>query len=342
MTDELTDPAVIGSEDEGLDVSLRPKTLHDFAGQEGVKESLRIFLEAAKHRGEAIEHLLIYGPPGLGKTTLAHIIANEMNVNIRSTAGPAVERSGDLVSILTNLEPHDILFIDEIHRLSKVVEETLYPAMEDFFLDIVLGKGPSARTIKLDLPPVTVIGATTRVALLSSPLRDRFGMVHRLDFYTEEELTHIVLRSATIFEIEIDRKAAKQISRRSRGTPRVANRLLKRVRDFAQVEMDGEIDQDVVVQALDLLGVDERGLDTTDRKLLESLIHKFDGGPVGLETLATSIAEETETVEDVLEPFLLQVGLLKRTPRGRVATPAAYSHLGVSPPSAPPEQEKLV
>jgi Holliday junction DNA helicase RuvB len=337
---KLTDPDITSGEDEGLDLSLRPQVLAEFAGQKSLKESLRIFLQAAQKREEPIEHFLIYGPPGLGKTTLAHIIAHEMGVNIKTTSGPAIERPGDLVSILTNLEPRDVLFIDEIHRLSKVVEETLYPAMEDFSLDIVLGRGPSARTIKIELSPTTIIGATTRIGLLSSPLRDRFGLVHRLDFYSEEELVMVTKRSAKVLGVTIASKAAGQIARRSRGTPRVANRLLKRVRDFAQVERRGTIDEEAVTQALELLGVDRIGLDATDRLLLGTLIDKFEGGPVGLGTLAAAIAEDPGTVEEVIEPFLLQAGLIKRTPRGRVATKLAFEHLGIDFDDS--KQEKLL
>jgi Holliday junction DNA helicase RuvB len=320
------------SPDEALlETSLRPTALDEYIGQEQVKENLRILIEAARHRGETIDHILFCGPPGLGKTTLAHIIAVEMGVNFKSTSGPVVERPGDLAALLTNLQQGDIFFIDEIHRLSHVIEEILYPAMEDFQLDIIIGQGPSARTIKLALPRFTLVGATTRTGLLTSPLRDRFGVVVRLDFYTQEELQTIVSRSAQLLQIGIDEAGTAEIARRSRGTPRIANRLLKRVRDYAQVRADGFITQAVAAQALRLLEVDDFGLDKMDRQLLLTIIDKFSGGPVGLETLAASINEERETIEDVYEPFLLQSGYLKRTPRGRTATPLAYRHLQRQP-----------
>jgi Holliday junction DNA helicase RuvB len=314
-------------DETALEVNLRPHMLDDYVGQEQVKENLRIVIEAARQRADTLDHILFCGPPGLGKTTLAHIIASEMQVNIKSTSGPALERPGDLAAILTNLQQGDLFFIDEIHRLHHVIEETLYPAMEDFQLDIVIGQGPSARTLKLELPRFTLVGATTRAGLLTSPLRDRFGVVSRLDFYTQEELQVIVERSAQVFRIRIDQGGTTEIARRSRGTPRIANRLLKRVRDYAQVRADGVITRDVAAQALRLLEVDTRGLDKMDRQLLLTIIDKFGGGPVGLETLAASINEEKDTIEDVYEPFLLQSGYIKRTPRGRTATALAYRHL---------------
>jgi len=320
------------TEDDGFfDVSLRPKILTEYVGQSKVKENLKVFISAARNRGESLDHVLFYGPPGLGKTTLAHIIAAEMNVNIKSTSGPVIEKPGDLAAVLTNLEPGDVLFIDEIHRLSPVVEEILYPAMEDYQLDIMIGQGPSARTIKLDIPRFTLVGATTRAGLLSSPLRDRFGVLNRLEFYTHEELATIVTRSAGILNVAINGEGADEIARRSRGTPRIANRLLRRVRDFAQVDGDGSISKKMADQALVRLEVDEQGFDQMDRLLLETIIDKFNGGPVGLDTLAAAIGEEKDTIEDVIEPFLLQQGFLNRTPRGRVATHQAYAHLGRSP-----------
>lgn len=312
--------------------SLRPKKLDEYIGQSKVKETLSIFIQAAKQRGESLDHLLLYGPPGLGKTTLATIVANEMGVQIKTTSGPAIERGGDLAAIITNLEEGDVLFIDEIHRLNRQIEEILYPAMEDFALDIVLGKGPSARSIRLDLPRFTLIGATTRAGLLTSPLRDRFGLMNKLEFYTPEELTEIVLRSATILELIIDLKGAQEIACRSRGTPRIANRLLKRVRDFAEVMADGNVDQEVAQAALGMLEIDEKGLDKTDRQMLNTIMIKFGGGPVGLDTLAATIGEEATTVEDVYEPYLLQQGFIHRTPRGRVATPYAYRYFGLEMP----------
>lgn len=316
-------------EDYVLDVSLRPKRLDEYIGQEKMKESLRIFIQAAKARNEAIDHVLLYGPPGLGKTTMAMVIANEMGVNMRITSGPAIERPGDLAAILTNLQRNDILFIDEVHRLSRPVEEVLYPAMEDFALDLVIGKGPSARTLRLSLPRFTVIGATTRVAMMSAPLRDRFGVTYRLDFYDQAAMEAIVLRSARILRVDIDEGGAREIARRARGTPRVANRLLKRVRDYAQVRAGGSITEEVAKEALTMLEVDILGLDEIDRRILQAIIEKFGGGPVGLETIAASISEEADTIMDVYEPYLLQLGMIARTPRGRVATKRAYEHLGL-------------
>ena len=326
----------IATDDElYMESTLRPRSLDEYVGQEKAKGNLRIFIDAARQRGEALDHVLLYGPPGLGKTTLANIIACEMGVNIKSTSGPVIERPGDLAAILTNLEAHDVLFIDEIHRLSHVVEEILYPAMEDFQLDIIIGQGPSARTIKLDLPKFTLIGATTRAGLLSSPLRDRFGVISRLEFYTDDELAFIVRRSARILNIGIAEEASLELARRSRGTPRIANRLLRRVRDFAQVLGDGTISEKIIKESLKLLEVDEMGFDNMDRTVLLTIIDKFGGGPVGLDTLAAAICEESDTIEDVIEPFLIQQGFLNRTPRGRVATRAAYLHFGRIPPEAP-------
>ena len=321
------------NEDIDVENSLRPKSLDDYLGQEKAKEQLKIFIEAAKSRNEQLDHVLLYGPPGLGKTTLASIIANEMGVNLRITSGPAIERAGDLAAILTNLNENDVLFIDEIHRINRSVEEVLYSAMEDFCLDIIIGKGPSARSIRLDLPKFTLIGATTRAGMLTNPLRDRFGVICKLDYYTVEELAKIVSRSSEILGAEIQIGGATEIARRSRGTPRIANRLLKRVRDYAQVRADGNITDDVANKALELLGVDSLGLDYVDEKLLMTIIEKFRGGPVGLDTLAASIGEDRNTIEDVYEPYLLQLGFINRGPRGRIAMPLAYEHLNMPYPT---------
>ena len=321
------------NEDIDVENSLRPKSLDDYLGQEKAKEQLKIFIEAAKSRNEQLDHVLLYGPPGLGKTTLASIIANEMSVNLRITSGPAIERAGDLAAILTNLNENDVLFIDEIHRINRSVEEVLYSAMEDFCLDIIIGKGPSARSIRLDLPKFTLIGATTRAGMLTNPLRDRFGVICKLDYYTVDELAKIVVRSSEILGAEIQIGGATEIARRSRGTPRIANRLLKRVRDYAQVRADGNITDDVANKALELLGVDSLGLDYVDEKLLMTIIQKFRGGPVGLDTLAASIGEDRNTIEDVYEPYLLQLGFINRGPRGRIAMPLAYEHLKMPYPT---------
>lgn len=321
------------AEDSETEVSLRPKKLSDYLGQEKVKEQLEIFIEAAKSRNEPLDHVLLYGPPGLGKTTLAGIIANEMGVNLRITSGPAIERAGDLAAILTNLEENDVLFIDEIHRINRSVEEVFYPAMEDYCIDIIIGKGPSARSIRLDLPKFTLIGATTRAGMLTNPLRDRFGVICKLDYYSVDELAKISMRSAELLDAEINLNGAIEIARRSRGTPRIANRLLKRVRDYAQVKADGNITDEIANNALELLGVDNLGLDDVDEKLLLTIIHKFGGGPVGLDTLAASIGEDRNTIEDVYEPYLLQLGFINRGPRGRVAMPKAYEHLKIEYPN---------
>src|SRR5579864_435720 len=319
-------------DDELVDRAVRPKTLGDYIGQPNVKTQMSIFMQAARMRGEALDHVLIFGPPGLGKTTLAHIIANELKVNLRQTSGPVLERPGDLAALLTNLEPRDVLFVDEIHRLSPVVEEVLYPALEDSQLDLMIGEGPGARSIKLDLPPFTLVGATTRAGLLTSPLRDRFGIVQRLEFYSTEDLTQIVTRSASILKLTLQAEGALRIAERSRGTPRIANRLLRRVRDFAEVKAAGLIDAEVALAALDMLEVDPQGFDMLDRKLLLTVIEKFEGGPVGVDSLAAAMSEERGTIEDVVEPFLIQQGFLMRTARGRVATRSAYTHFGLSPP----------
>jgi Holliday junction DNA helicase RuvB len=328
-------------EDDAADRAIRPKRLADYVGQKAMREQMDIFIQAARGRSEALDHVLIFGPPGLGKTTLANIIATEMGVNIRHTSGPVLEKAGDVAAMLTNLEAHDVLFIDEIHRLSPVVEEVLYPAMEDYQIDIMIGEGPAARSIQLPIPPFTLVGATTRAGLLTSPLRDRFGIVHRLEFYTTEELALIVGRSARILGVEMSPDGATEIARRSRGTPRIANRLLRRVRDFAQVLGDGAISVELADRALEMLKVDRNGFDQLDRKLLGAMIERFDGGPVGLDNLAAAISEERGTIEDVVEPYLIQQGYIMRTPRGRVATRSAYLHLGLKPPAAPPASEDL-
>jgi Holliday junction DNA helicase RuvB len=323
-----------------VDISLRPKSLDEYVGQENVKRNLRVFIEAAQNRSEALDHVLFHGSPGLGKTSLAHIIANELGVKINSTSGPVIERPGDLAAILTSLQPRDVLFIDEIHRLNHVVEEILYPAMEDFQLDLVIGQGPSARIMKISLPPFTLVGATTRTGLLSAPLRDRFGVVLRVEFYKPEELRQIVKRSAKLMEIPIKEEGAYEIARRSRGTPRVANRILRRVRDYAQVEAEGVITLEVAKQALIMLDVDEKGLDRMDRHIMLTIMEKFGGGPIGLDTLSAAVSEEKDTLEDVYEPYLIQMGYIKRTPRGRVATKLAYEHFGITM-KLTPEQKKL-
>lgn len=336
MNTQNDDNRIISSkekeEDKSFDVTLRPKKLCEYVGQDKIKENLEIFMEAARRRGEPIEHVLLYGPPGLGKTTLAHIIANEMNVNIKVTSGPAIEKTGDLAAILTNLQEGDILFIDEIHRLNKNIEEILYPAMEDYALDIIIGKGPSARTLRLDLPKFTIIGATTRVGMLSHPLRDRFGNIYRLNFYDHEDIEKIINRNSNILNIKTDSGSISEIAKRARKTPRIANRLLKRVRDYAEVKGEGYLTRDICHESLNALEVDELGLDEIDRRILKTIIEKFKGGPIGVNTLAAATFEEIDTIEEIYEPFLMQIGFLHRTPRGRIATEEAYRHLGLTPP----------
>ena len=331
MTEDRIIAPAATREDEAIEASIRPRRLDEYLGQQPVREQMQIYIEAARQRGEALDHVLIFGPPGLGKTTLSHVIANELGVSLRVTSGPVIEKAGDLAALLTNLQPHDVLFIDEIHRLSPVVEEILYPAMEDYQLDIMIGEGPAARSIKLDLPPFTLVGATTRAGLLTAPLRDRFGIVQRLEFYSPEELTRIVRRSARILGIACDAEGAGEIARRARGTPRIANRLLRRLRDYAQVKGDGSIDAAIASAAMDMLKVDPEGFDELDRRMLGIIIEAFDGGPVGVESLAAALSEERGTLEDVIEPYLIQQGFLVRTARGRMATPKAYRHLGFKP-----------
>ncbi|MFR4147798.1 MAG: Holliday junction branch migration DNA helicase RuvB [Sutterella wadsworthensis] len=331
--ERIIDGCTASPNEENVDRALRPSLLNEYVGQEAIREQLQIFIAAAKRRGEPLDHLLLFGPPGLGKTTLAHIVAHEMGVNLRQTSGPVLERPGDLAAMLTNLEPHDILFIDEIHRLSPVVEEILYPALEDYQIDIMIGEGPAARSIKIDLPPFTLIGATTRAGSLTNPLRARFGIVNQLQFYTPEELSRIVRRSAGLLNVGIDETGAFEIARRSRGTPRVANRLLRRVRDYAEVKHDGRITKEVAAAALKMLNVDPEGLDMIDTHFLRTIIEKFSGGPVGIENLAASVGEDRDTLEDVVEPYLIQQGFVQRTPRGRVATPLAWQHFRLAPPT---------
>ena len=335
MDDDRLITSMKKPEDTDSEINIRPKTFKEYTGQEKVKNNLEIFIQAALNRNESLDHVLLYGPPGLGKTTLANIIANEMNVHIRTTSGPAIERPGDLAAILTSLEPKDVLFIDEIHRLNHTVEEVLYPAMEDYCIDIIIGKGPSARTLRLDLPKFTLVGATTRAGMLSSPLRDRFGVISRLEYYNEEDLVTIINRSAAILNVNIEPEGAREIARRSRGTPRIANRLLRRIRDFAEIKADGIITQEVAQEGLVLLEVDSLGLDKVDRKMILAIIERFGGGPVGLETIAATISESADTVEDVYEPYLMQLGFLNRTPRGRMATSLAYRHFNIARSSTP-------
>ncbi len=332
-TDRLIAAESPSKEEERVERALRPLRLEEYVGQEKIRGQLNIFIQAAIQRNEPLDHVLLFGPPGLGKTTLAHIVGREMGVNVRQTSGPVIEKAGDLAALLTNLEPNDVLFIDEIHRLSPAVEEILYPALEDYQIDIVIGEGPAARSVKLDLPPFTLVGATTRAGMLTNPLRDRFGIVSRLEFYSAAELSQIVLRSASLLETEIETTGAEEIAARSRGTPRIANRLLRRVRDFAQVKFDGVITESVAKKALDILDVDGKGLDLMDRKLLDAIINRFGGGPVGVENLAAAIGESRDTIEDVIEPFLIQEGYMQRTPRGRLATQLTYAHFGLRPSS---------
>lgn len=332
-SERIVAPQAVSSSEESIERALRPRELKDYVGQQRVREQLEIFIAAARQRSEALDHVLLFGPPGLGKTTLAHIVAQEMGVQLRQTSGPVLERPGDLAALLTNLEKNDVLFIDEIHRLSPVVEEILYPALEDFQIDILIGEGPAARSVKIDLQPFTLVGATTRAGMLTNPLRDRFGIVSRLEFYSSTDLTHIVSRSARLLNVNTTPEGAAEIARRARGTPRIANRLLRRVRDYAEVKAGGQISTEVAQAALAMLEVDPQGLDVMDRKLLEAIVHKFDGGPVGVESLAAAIGEERDTIEDVIEPYLIQNGYVQRTPRGRIATQTTWRHLGLTPPS---------